>query len=416
MLPSSTLDASICLRCHLRLSVRQIGSRSRPLFQQRRHQSSESFPDGPVKNEEEQEPVRARPLIRRTNDSGRPRRNNNREPRYRETTAKLPISSLNHETEVIVLRDLPKRRKKSQPRAEDAKVEEVDDGPNAEPSLPSLTAKDIQSFANKNNQKLAQEEVNVSIDSSRFGDQEVITSAQYEAKLKELVDSYNVNQLRRYSQREVFRSRLHLTTPKVVRPSTPEGVAPVSSIKKDLSVTPWTPVQTRKITPGHKAPPATKAAYSKRLVADRILRKCWAIQVEDELSRAGKINIYLLPEQYHLWTNSTSEAVKSVQPSSQFYQNSQLSVYPAECTIQITGPQAEAESMAATIRDAFKTSHHSTVHLEKLEELLKDGQTFHDIFPSWQLERIMSLTNSWVAHDTGRNMVCVSERSATFRD
>lgn len=394
MLASSSTDASICLRCHLRQALRQIAPRSRSSFQQcRRYQSTDTPNDGAGQDNG----TTRDPPIRK---HGGPVRRGGREPRFKQTSAKLPISSMNQETEVIVLRDLPKR--KARPAIKPTVAQPEENKFADSPLGVALTAEDIQSFGDKRKQEVQQTEVDLSIDGLNFGEQDaIVSSGQYEAKVGELCRSYNINQMRKYAA--THRTTLPLRMPErrflsVAAPGT-----------STISITPWTPLDKQKDIPEGKVSKEQlkdttskdKRMFAKRRAADDILRNCWGVKVETELAQEGELVIDLGPDQFKLWSNSTSPLVDQVQPSSRFYTNSRLSASAANSTITIKGPRAEAESMADVLRQAFTDSITQRLDLLPLEPLL-DGSSsrldFADIFSSSQLRHVMSLTNTYVRY------------------
>ncbi|KAF1344175.1 mitochondrial inner-membrane-bound regulator-domain-containing protein [Delphinella strobiligena] len=404
MLPSSASDASICLRCHLRLALRRVASRPRPSFHQRRHQYSYSVqeqdrePDRDRDRDRRDEPDYQTWMVRRI--SQQVRRGNRGEPTFRETTAKLPISSLNKETEVIVLRDLPKRKAEAQ--TEDEEWWHEEDGLEAAEPTPSLTAKDIESFTDKRKQRLSQSEVNASIENSRLGEDEyIVTEAQYDAKVDELVRAYSADQLRKYKS-----SHSRPFAASKLRPSNPGRTVSDSASRQDVDATPWTPLDGQKQTSGDQRS-SKKSPVTKRQVAEDILRECWGVQADSDTIILGQVNIYLLPEQLNLWLNSTTHALEALLPAGPFYRNSRLQLYPTVRTINIKGPQAEVESMLATIREAFGKSARTTIELDgKL--LGSSVPDLANIYTPWRLGHTMSLINTYAEYDGDKKSIKLS--------
>lgn len=298
------------------------------------------------------------------------------------------------------MRDLPKRKPRK--KTEDEEQSNKEDGLDAAKPTPSLTAKDIESFTDKRKQRLSQSEVNASIENSRLGeDGHVVTKAQYDAKVDELVRAYSAAQLRKYKSSQPRSSALK------IRPSEPGGTVSDSASKKIVDATPWMPLDVQKRTSGDPQS-STKSSFAKRQVAEDILRECWGVQVDSETTIVGQVNIYLLPEQLNLWQNSTTHALEALLPGGPFYKNSHLQLYPTERTINIKGPQAEVESMVATIREAFEKSGHTTIELDGklLESSVPD---LANICAPWRLRHTMSLTNTYAEYDGDKKMVPMIE-------
>ena len=322
---------------------------------------------------------------------GEKSRRRKREPSFVETTAKLPIASMNKQTEVIVLRDLPRRmplRKKDKPQPP---------GPDTTKPFPNMTAKDIASWWDKRKGRLEQEEVNASIEKLRIGQHgEVVSGVLYDNRLGKLARFYNTNQLRKYVNHHMSWVRGRKVTTIDTDAAKAVKIKPVSHPAQELDISPWIPdaVPDDK-PPAEEPPPLSKQEIGRRKVAAEILDDCWSVQMENEVTRLGGLEIRMSPRQLNLWLNSTSESLKRLLPSSPFYQKSALHLDADNHIIRIKGPKAEVENMADTVREAYAMSSHQTIELQHLPKL----SDFADIFSSNQLEKVMGLTNTYIEYN-----------------
>ena len=146
--PSSVRDASTCLRCNLRLVLRQI--------QPRRYQSSDDspqtsqeFPASPVTPPSDQQQKHQAPrlrIIRHHFNHGKIRGKKGSQRRV-ESAEALSISSLGQDSEVIVLRDLHEPRVETKKPDDPPLDVDFDDLDDAEQSLAPPTASDIENMS-----------------------------------------------------------------------------------------------------------------------------------------------------------------------------------------------------------------------------------------------------------------------------
>lgn len=295
MFASSSVDASICLRCHLRLALRQITSpaarlRSTPrCIPQHRYQSTEAAPEEDRNKEKHQNGFTfkgLRPLVRGRN--GR---------QHREASEKLSIDSLGKSSEVIVLRDVPKRKKKRTQSEAEVSASPVKT-PTGSTAPASLTAKEIESYADKRIRKVPQDEVNASIEKVRPGeDENVVTKKEFETKAKELFDAFNIAQLRGY-----IRSYSKRTT---ALPSSAESQSNTKSGTgiRIVTCTPWHTGTSKleiRLPVVENARQLLRRMPPKQLVIEQILRDCWGLRVEEEEDATGELEILLRPDQFGL--------------------------------------------------------------------------------------------------------------------
>lgn len=216
---------------------------------------------------------------------------------HREASERLSIDSLGKSSEVIVLRDLPKRKKKAEIKldASDSPLQAT-----AEPNSSStLTAKEIEAYADKKSKSASQDDVNASIEKAKPGEDEIVlTKEEFETKAKALSESFNIGQLRGYF-------KLHLK--QFVK--SPSSVESQTSVREDagriksVTHTPWhtgvSSIRTRLPT-AENARQFSRRMPQKQLAVERILRDCWGLRVEEEEDVLGELEVLLRPDQFGL--------------------------------------------------------------------------------------------------------------------
>lgn len=330
-----------------------------------------------------------------------------RRGKFSETSERLPIQSLNRRTEIVILRELPSKKKKSAqlplPVQEDAAADRSDSPPFA-----PLTAADIASFADRNRSRVPQAEVNASIEKLRFPQGEtVVSKAQYQAKVKQLSDAFTINQLRKYAG---WHRSSHSRTP--VYPLSPPGPA---HHLRTMDITPWRvtidALPRKQLHPTSSLHGAKRDA-SKLVLINDILRLRWGVQREDdfEIAAKGEIQVVLREQQFSLLLAQGKEALKDIVPSERFYKNSSLQLDASQRKITILGPKAEAESIASRLRDLFTSTAYTSLCLQPFRPLLGKAGTpsdFADIFTPDEMDHVATLTKTDLKYDAEAEKVSI---------
>ncbi|KAG9939552.1 hypothetical protein KCV02_g4983, partial [Aureobasidium melanogenum] len=410
--PSSARDASTCLRCNLRLVLRQI--------HHRRYQSTDESPlptqDFPASTsapspEQQQNPQPSRlRLIRTHGNHGRIRGKKGGQRRV-ESSESLSIASLGQSSEVIVLRDLhePRPEKKNQ----NPNDQPINHAISAEPKPPALTGRDIENMSGRRALRPRPAEVFESIDALRPDEGiHVLTEDEFRQNFAALNKGYTISQLKGYLVQKTAPAKPSSSRANKFRRTLSESNEPAST---EISST-INPLQNLKRTAWH---PGT-TSMTKRLpmvdfsmsigrkmnnkddVIESILRRAWALGIEEEQAAIGEMEFLLSPMQFGLLLTKNSQTLKPLLESSKFYRNSRFQLHQAERVIRIVGPRAEAEAIAHVLTEAYAPARSADINLETFHDALQRNSsalTLQDILTPAQLTNIMNLTRTYIHYD-----------------
>lgn len=408
---SSVRDASTCLRCNLRLVLRQI--------QQRRYQSSDESPlplrhgqlPTPALEEQHNHQTSRVRVVRTHANHGRIRGKKGGQRRV-ESSEALSIASLGQSSEVIVLRDLHEPKSPRKPLHEQLREQEADSD---EPTPLALTASDIQAMSGgRRAVRPPPSEVFESIEALRpDGGIHVVTKNEFDARLTALAKGYTISQLRGYLYHQTAPARLAMSKAKRSRHAQDHlDTTEISSARgelQDLTRTPWHPG----ITAATKRLPITRSAMdsqsakgrkmnNKEYVIESILREAWALGIEEEQAAKGEMEFLLSPMQFGLLLTKNSEALRPLLESSKFYKNSRFQLFQPDHVIRIIGPRAEAEAIAFVLAEAFAPARSAEIALDTFHSVLQHnppGYRLPDVLNAAQLSNIMDLTKTYIRYD-----------------
>ncbi|THY31855.1 hypothetical protein D6D01_02750 [Aureobasidium pullulans] len=408
---SSVRDASTCLRCNLRLVLRQI--------QQRRYQSSDESPlplrhaqfPAPALEEQQNDQTSRLRVVRTHANHGRIRGKKGGQRRV-ESSEALSIASLGQSSEVIVLRDLHEPKSTRKPLREQLREQEADSD---EPTPLALTASDIQAMSGgRRAVRPPPSEVFESIEALRpDGGIHVVTKNEFDARLTALAKGYTISQLRGYLYHQTAPAKSAMSKAKRSRHAqNPLDTTEISSTQgelQDLTRTPWHPG----ITAATKRLPITRSAMdsqfakgrkmnNKEYVIESILREAWALGIEEEQAVKGEMEFLLSPMQFGLLLTKNSEALRPLLESSKFYKNSRFQLFQPDHVIRIIGPRAEAEAIAFVLAEAFAPARSAEIALDTFHSVLQHnppGYRLPDVFNATQLSNIMDLTKTYIRYD-----------------
>jgi hypothetical protein len=424
--PSSVRDASTCLRCNLRLVLRQI--------HHRRYQSSDESPQAtqefpastsaPTTLEHQQEPQLNRlRIIRHGFDAphgshvshGRIRGKKGGQRRV-ESSESLSISSLGQDSEVIVLRDLHEPR--PQRKKPDHHTLEPD---GARPKPPVLTGSDIENMSGRRAVRPQAQEVFESIDDRRPpGGVFSIPEDEFQAIFAALGKGYTIGQLKSYLIQKTSPARVGSSNARKSRRAFPvQAEADLTEITtrngelQDLKRTAWHPGT----TPIAKRLPAVnfsshigRKMNNKEDVIESILRHAWTLGIYEEKATVGELEFLLSPMQFGLLLTKNSRTLQPLLESNKYYKDSRFQIHQADHVIRVVGPQAQAEAIAHVLTEAFAPAKSADIDLHTFELTL--GSSLQDTLNSAQLTRIMQLTRTYVRLDVDAKRL----RIASFAD
>lgn len=410
--PSSARHASTCLRCNLRLVLRQI--------HHRRYQSSHESPlptqDFPASepasaSEQQQTPQPSRLRLIRTHGSHGRIRGKKGGQRRVESSEALSIASLGQSSEVIVLRDLHEPRPgKKDPNTS---VQSVQHAESAEPKPPALTGRDIENMSGRRALRPRPAEVFESIDALRPDEGlHVLTDDEFRQYFAALNKGYTISQLKGYLVQKTApvkppsskAKKLHRTLSESNGPG-PTEISSSSHKLQNLRRTAWhagTTSMTKRLPLVDFSMSIGRKMNNKDDVIKSILRHAWALGIEEEQAAIGEMEFLLSPMQFGLLLTKNSQTLKPLLESSKFYRNSRFQLYQAERVIRIIGPRAEAEAIAHVLTEAFAPARSADINLETFHDALQQnpsGLTLRDILTPAQLNNIMTLTRTYIHYD-----------------
>ena len=423
--PSSVRDASTCLRCNLRLVLRQI--------QPRRYQSSDESPQAsrefpasaspstpPSDQRQKHQAPRFR-IIRHHANHGKIRGKTGSQRRV-ESAEALSIASLGQDSEVIVLRDLHEPRVETKKPVEPVLDDDFDDLDDAEQRRLPPTASDIENMsAGRRAIRPKDQEVFESIDELRPNSMPesevlVIKKDEFRAKFTALAKGYTLGQLKAYLFKEIAPTRLGSSKVRSSRHPFTTEITSSSGELQDLKRTAWhagtTPI-TRRL-PFFNTHVGLKM-NNKEDVIESILRHAWKLDIDEEKSAVGEMEFLLSPMQFGLLLTKNSKTLQPVLESTKFYSNSRFQLHQSDHVIRIVGPRDEVEAIALVLTEAYAPAKSVDIHLDNRHLALlanRSGYTLQDMLSPAQLTRIMRLTRTYVHYDVTAKRL----RIASFSD
>ena len=422
--PSSVRDASTCLRCNLRLVLRQI--------QHRRYQSSDEspqptqdfpvFPSAPPSEQQHKHQSPRLRIVRNHVNHGRIRGKKGGQRRV-ESSEALSIASLGQDSEVIVLRDLHEPRPPKEKPAHDKT--EVDD---AESTLPTLTASDIENMSGRRAIRPQAREVFESIDELRPGiNVSVLKEDEFRDKFTALAKRYTIGQLKGYLVHTTAPTRFGSSNARLSRRALKETEAIEITTSggelQHLQRTAWhagtTPI-TKRLPLVNFSEHIGRKMNNKEDVIESILRHAWFLGIEEEHAAKGEMEFLLTPMQFGLLLTKDSELLQPLLQNGKYYTNSRFQLHQADHVIRIVGPRIEAEALARVLVEAYAPAKSADIDLDTFDALLpsdRSGYSLQDILSSAQLTRIMRLTRTHIHHDVdAKRLRIASFADATIND
>ncbi|KAI5198236.1 hypothetical protein AUEXF2481DRAFT_136845 [Aureobasidium subglaciale EXF-2481] len=424
--PLSARDASTCLRCNLRLVLRQIHQRRNQSSDQSPHLTLDSTVQAPTPEQKsiQNEQSGLLSIVRTHGNHGRIRGRKGGQRRV-ESSEPLSIDSLGRSSDVIVLRDLhePQPAKKSLLDYQNMQEEGT-----LEPKPRALTSRDIQEMAGGRAIRPALAEVFESIDALRPEEGVyIVTRSEYDAKFTAIAKAYNMTQLRGYVYQYTRPERKRGTALKsskrnstAVRQNNVDSTE-ISSSGEELQTltrTAWHPGDTpiEKRLPVHLSTVHTaRKMNNKEYVIDFILRDIWSLGIEEEEAALGELEFILSPMQFGLLLTKNSETLRPLLDSSKYYKNSRFQLHQADRVIRIIGPKAEAEAIAHVLAEAYAPARSADMDLKSFHTAMHSyptGFKLHDVLTLQRLNNIMELTRTYISYDSDARRL----RIASFVD
>ncbi|KAI4716029.1 hypothetical protein E4T48_07787 [Aureobasidium sp. EXF-10727] len=392
--PSSARDATTCLRCNLRLVLRQL--------QQRRYQSSHESPSTSAPSPQT---PRLR-IIRSHGNHGRVRGKKGGQRRV-ESSEALSIDSLGQSSEVIVLRDL------HEPRPEEKKPDEHTQQPThveaSEHKPPALTGRDIENMSGRRAIRPDFQEVFESIDALRPEEGvHIFTQDEFRRQIYALRNGYTISQLRGYLLHKTAPASTAKGSRRASRASRKTASTEISSQSgplQNLKRTAWHPGTTpiaKRLPVADLSMHLGRRMDNKDDVIEAILRQVWTLGIEEEQTAIGEMEFLLSPMQFGLLLTKNSDTLRPLLESTKFYKNSRFQLHQADHVIRIVGPRTESEAIANVLTEAFIPARSADIDLKTFRAALEETTsplTLRDILTPAQLNNIMGLTRTYVHYD-----------------
>ena len=322
--------------------------------------------------------------------------------KQRQTSEALATNSLVEKSEIVIFRDVLETPK---PKATKSKAsQEVDSGMDSLKGL-SLTAEEIKAAMAETDRAPDEDDVNASIDALR-PQAPVLEVKEFDRLVKELLDSYNLQQLSRYLRRTLASPQSSMTVVRELEYSLNKAKA-----KKKISFTRtrWqpgrTPLEKRRIS--NISPPQKTLASPKARAAERIVRSGWEITTKVEEQQIGELEVQMPPWALALffdlswWGKPKYETL--IQPA-MLLRNAQVRPYREDGILRITARRQDAEDIATQLENKV---------LMMGKQQLSIGHLIHDrstnvrprgslqIFDKEQLELISQRTQSVFIQESG---------------
>ncbi|KAK6007810.1 hypothetical protein QM012_004624 [Aureobasidium pullulans] len=423
---STARDASTCLRCNLRLVLRQI--------QHRRYQSSDESPlptqdfststSAPSSEQQQPQTQPSRFRLIRTRGSHGKIRGKKGSQRRVESAEALSIASLGQSSEVIVLRDLHEPRPGK--KLLDPNIQSAQNAASLEPKPPALTARDIENMSGRRAVRPQPAEVFESIDALKPDEGiHVVTEDEFGQKFAALNKGYTIGQLKGYlmqktapGQYSPFKTNKFRRVLTESNKPAPTEISSRSDALQILKRTHWhtgtTPI-TKRLPMVDFSMSIGRKMNNKDDVIQSILRHAWALGIEEEQAAIGEMEFLLSPMQFGLLLTKNSETLKPLLESTKFYKNSRFQLHQPDHVIRIVGPRAEAEAISHVLTEAYAPARSADISLKTFHDALKDnpsGFTLQDILTPAQLSNIMGLTRTYIHYDLNAKRL----RIASFVD
>lgn len=323
--------------------------------------------------------------------------------KQRQTSEALATKSLGERSEIVVFRDVldaPKRKPVEAKTPQDG-----DFGMEGLKGL-SLTAEEIQ--AAMMDQAPDQDDVNASIDALR-PHAPVLEVKEFDRLIKELLDSYNLQQLSRYLRRAMASHQSSMTVVRELEYSLNKTKAPR---KISFTRSRWqpgrTPLEKRRIS--NIPPPRKTLSTPKARAAERIVRIGWEVTTQVEEQQVGELEVQLPPWALALFFDLTwwgKPKFETLIEPPMLLRNASVRPYRADGIMRITARRQDAEDIATQLENKVLLMGKQQLSIDHLvrplgsESNVPRGQALR-LFRKEQLEMISQRTQSvFIQEKTG---------------
>jgi hypothetical protein len=286
---ANTVPSSACLRCQLRCVLQHLrclpSTTRRPYISHRTFStiySRQAVHDSDANHSKPNTGVYYKHIAPNGRIVGKAGR------KQRQTSEALATKSLGERSEIVIFRDVldTPRRKAAGAKA----AQEADSGMESLKGL-SLTAEEIKAAMAE--QAPDEDDVNASIDALR-PQAPVLEVKEFDRLIKELLDSYNLQQLSRYLRRALASHQSSMTVVRQLEYSLNKTKAPRTiSFTRSRWQPGRTPIEKRRIS--NIPPPRKTLSTPKARAAERIVRIGWEVTTKVEEQQVGELEVQLPP-------------------------------------------------------------------------------------------------------------------------
>jgi hypothetical protein len=345
---ANTVPSSACLRCQLRCVLQHLrclpSTTRRPYISHRTFStiySRQAVHDSDANHSKPNTGVYYKHIAPNGRIVGKAGR------KQRQTSEALATKSLGERSEIVIFRDVldTPRRKAAGAKA----AQEADSGMESLKGL-SLTAEEIKAAMAE--QAPDEDDVNASIDALR-PQAPVLEVKEFDRLIKELLDSYNLQQLSRYLRRALASHQSSMTVVRQLEYSLNKTKAPRTiSFTRSRWQPGRTPIEKRRIS--NIPPPRKTLSTPKARAAERIVRIGWEVTTKVEEQQVGELEVQLPPWALALffdlswWGKPKYETL--IQPP-MLLRNAQVRPYRPDGVMRITARRQDAEDIATQLEN-----------------------------------------------------------------
>ncbi|KAI9774379.1 MAG: hypothetical protein M1840_004273 [Geoglossum simile] len=299
-----------------------------------------------------------------------------------ESVANLQTEALGEPAQVIILRD---------PKLDDPRplvnTNTTDrETPNTEnPTLIELLAK-----LEAERGIISQEDVNANIEALHLSPATVLSQDGFSKLADELCKGFTTAQLTGYIHAFEAKQPPRHSTEKMKRPA-------------NLEEAEWTPVLVPRPNPPvdmSVTSTSVRNLTKKRKLAERVLRRCWNVQTEEEYESMGQIELYLGHRELSLLLRERNSLM---QRFSETY-NCQVGVSRSRRIVQVTGRRYDAQNLVLALKETVKSIACAEFDIAPLLSL-REGASRVDVIEESIMEAISRSTDTEIERALDRNKV-----------
>ncbi|KAI9775242.1 MAG: hypothetical protein M1839_001360 [Geoglossum umbratile] len=381
----------ICLRCQLRLnrSASSVQPTVTPLLRSKRLISSSSLAHTTKEAPSEQivdggpekwKPPKEKRWLPPNKPIGKLRGRKGHQ--IRESVANLQIQALGEPAKVIILRDSMPDNSRS--------VEHLNSTEREIPDTENLTLMKLLAKLDAERGLISQEDVNTNVEVLRPSPNTVLSQEDFSKLADELCKGFTTTQLAGYTHAFEAKQPPKYPAKKMERPT-------------NIEETEWTPRVVPKPSSSVEmgvTSAAVRNVTKKRKLAERVLRRCWSVQTEEEYESIGQIELCLRHRELSLLLRERNSLM---QRFSETY-NCQVGVSQSRRTVQVTGRRYGAQNLVLALKKIVKSIACAEFDMAPFLPL-RESVAGVDIIEKSTIEAISQSTDTEIERGLDRNKV-----------